>query len=454
MGNLIPVQELIWQLQRHPEQNASMLRWIYIGCAVGLLLLGVLGFAFRKYLSFVSKSLFRNLLRTSLTSLAVMVLVFVVTLVTSFLALLDFIMMEKSKDLKAIITERWQVPSQMPYSYVPTLEQGAATHSGDIRPDDSMTWTFYGGTIDPEKKTRESMLFAFAMDPHKLRTMMDDLENLDPAVEQKLIDNKRGIIIGIEKLQAINKRVGERIKITSMNYKDIDLEFDIVGTFPDGRYNNNTVINRDYLLDALDAYPRTHNGTKHPMADKALNLVWVRVPDTEAYRKVADQIMSSSLYTAPAVKIETASSGIATFIEPYRDLLWGLKWLLVPALLITMALVISNAISISVRERRTEMAVLKVLGFGPGRILALVLGEAVLIGGMSGLLSAGLSYLFVHTYLGGIKFPIAFIPTFDIYADALWWGLVCGALTALAGSLVPAWSARTVKVSEVFAKVA
>ena len=45
-----------------------------------------------------------------------------------------------------------------------------------------------------------------------------------------------------------------------------------------------------------------------------------------------------------------------------------------------MALVIANAISISVRERRTEMAVLKVLGFRPGQILVLVLGEALLIG--------------------------------------------------------------------------
>jgi putative ABC transport system permease protein len=383
-----------------------------------------------------------------------MVLVFVVTLVVSFLALLDAIVMEKSKDFKAIVTERWQVPSQMPYAYASTLEEGAATHSGDIRPEDSMSWSFYGGTIDPEKRTRENMLFAFALDPRKLRTMMDDLEDLDPLVQQKLVENKRGIIIGIEKLQAINKRVGERIKVTSMNYKDIDLDFDIVGAFPDGRYNNNTVINRDYLLDALDAYPRTHNGTKHPLADKALNLFWLRVPDPEAYRRVTEQIMSSSLYTAPAVKVETAASGIASFIEPYRDLLWGLKCLLVPALLVTMALVIANAISISVRERRTEMAVLKVLGFGPGRILALVLGEALLIGGGSGLLSAGFSYLLVHTVMGGIKFPIAFIPTFDIFVDALWWGLVLGAATALAGSIFPAWSARTIKVSEVFAKVA
>src|SRR5262249_17952696 len=160
---------------------------------------------FRKYLSFVSKSLLRNLLRTSLTSLAVMVLVFVATLVVSFLAVLDFIMMEKSKDLKAIVTERWQVPSRMPYPYAPTLPEGAASRSGDVRPEDSMSWSFYGGTLDPEKRTRENIMFAYVLDPRKLRTMMDDLEELDPAVQQKLIENKRGIIIGREKLQAINK---------------------------------------------------------------------------------------------------------------------------------------------------------------------------------------------------------------------------------------------------------
>jgi putative ABC transport system permease protein len=454
MGYLIPVQELLWQLKRHPEQASSILLWVYAVCALVLVLLGTVGFYFRKYFALVFKSLRRNLLRTFLTSLAVMVFVFVLTLVVSFLAVLDFVMMEKAKDLKAIVTERWQVPSQMPYAYASTLEQGAASGSGDIRPEDSMTWSFYGGTIDPEKRTRENMLFAFAMDPRKLRTMMDDLEELDPAAQQKLVEDKRGILIGTEKLQAMNKRVGERIKVTSMNYKDIDLEFDIVGTFPDGRYNNSAVMNRDYLSDALDAYPRTHNGTKHPLADKSLNLVWLRVGDTEAFRRMTDQIMGSSQYASPAVKVETASSGIATWIEPYRDFLWGLKWLLVPALLMTMVLVIANAISISVRERRTEMAVLKVLGFSPGRILALVLGEAILIGGGTGLVSAGLWYYLIHGVMGGIKFPIAFFPIFDIYPDALWWGLVFGAATALAGSIVPAWSARTVKVSEVFAKVA
>ena len=37
---------------------------------------------------------------------------------------------------------------------------------------------------------------------------------------------------------------------------------------------------------------------------------------------------------------------------------------------------------------------------------------------------------------------------------ALWWGPAVGGLAALLGSFLPAWSARGVKVAEVFSKVA
>ncbi|HJT76139.1 MAG TPA: ABC transporter permease [Gemmataceae bacterium] len=433
----------------------------YIVALDVLVLALLLVLANRKQFVFILKSLRRNPLRTTLTSLAVIVLVFVVTLIWTVLWFLNQIMSEKTADLKAIVTERWQIPSQMPWAYASSLEDGAASHPGDARPEDYMTWGFYGGTIDPTKMTRESIVFFFAMEPRKLLTMMDGLDqltgkdrrDLELAIKEMERD-KRKVIIGRERLQAMNKRVGERFKCTSMNYKEIDLEFEICGTFPDGRYNQSAVMNRDYLNDALDAYKRDHHGTPHALADKTLNLVWLRVPDTAAFRKVASQVENSSLYTAPAVKCETASSGISSFLDAYRDLLWGMRWLLVPAILCTMALVISNAISISVRERRTEMAVLKVLGFGPNQILAMVLGEALLIGCLAGLLSSGGMYLIVDYVLGGIKFTIAFFPAFFIPFDAIWWGPILGGATAFVGSILPAWSARTVKVSEVFSKIA
>ena len=63
------------------------------------------------------------------------------------------------------------------------------------------------------------------------------------------------------------------------------------------------------------------------------------------------------------MKCDTLSSGVASFIEPYQDLLFGLRWLLVPAILVTISLVIANAISISKASDGWKRAVLKVLGF-------------------------------------------------------------------------------------------
>jgi putative ABC transport system permease protein len=427
---------------------------------------------YHKHLRLIVKSLSRNLLRTILTSMAIFVLVFVVTLVWSILWLLDLVTSEKSKDFKAIVTERWQLPSQMPYAYGSSISEGAASKPQDIKPVDAMTWQFYGGTIDPDKRTREGILFFFCMDPDKLMSvkdgkvvsMMDGLDDLSEDQRAELLGciramkaNKRGVIIGQDRLSIMNKRVGERMKVTSLNYKDINLEVDIIGTFPPGRYDQSAILNRDYLNDAMDEYNiiQTKSGrAKHPLSEKSLNLVWLKVPDTQAFNQVAEQITNSSLYTAPAVKVETASSGIASFLDAYRDLLWGMRWLLVPAILVTMSLVIANAISISVRERRPEMAVMKVLGYGPGTIMGLVLGEAILIGAGSGFLSAFSTWYFVNEVVGGVKFPIAFFPAFRIPDQALLWGPVLGGMTALLGSLLPAWSARTVKVSEVFSKIA
>lgn len=413
-----------------------------------------------KYFVLIGRNLRRNVLRTTLTALGTMVLVFVVTLIWSILHLLDSVMAEKDSNLKAIITERWQIPSQMPYAYAAPLSEGAARNPGDIKPQDAMTWQFFGGSLSLEKRSREDLVFAFAMEPKKLVTMMDDLDNLPPDLDRvlreniaKMEANRQAMLIGEEKLKKIKQKVGDRIKLYSINFKDINLEFEIIGTLPPGRYDETAVINCDYLNRALDNY-RSRDGKKHPLAGKSLNLVWIRVADLEQFSQVADQLANSPLFTDPAVKCETASSGIASFLEAYRDLIWGMRWLLSPAILVTLSLVISNAISISVRERRLEMAVLKVLGFQPWQLLWLVLGEALLIGVLAGLTSAGGTYWIINNYLGGVKFPIAFFPAFMIPFDAIWWGIAIGTLTSLAGSIMPAWSARKVKVSDVFAKVA
>src|SRR5207253_4471057 len=137
------------------------------------------------------------------------------------------------------------------------------------------------------KLTRESIVFFFAMEPGKFLTMMDGLDQWKPEERRQLEEgvklmerNKRAVFIGRERLEALKKRPGESIKVTSFNYKDIDLEFEILGELPPGQYGQSAIMNRDYLNDALDDYARKR-GRKHPLAERTLNLVWLRVPDSE-----------------------------------------------------------------------------------------------------------------------------------------------------------------------------
>jgi putative ABC transport system permease protein len=430
------------------------------GIVLGLYLVG----ANWRSLMFILKSLSRNKIRTALSVIATFFLVLVVTAVWTILYKLDQMTTEQSKDLKVMVTEKWQARSQMPLTYAKPLASGAAKRPDDVKPQDDMAWSFYLGSLDPGKLTPESIVFFFCMNPDKFPTMMDDVDQFTPAQRADLDRNielmkrdKRKVIIGVKRLEAIHKKVGERFKLTCQNFKDVDLEFEVCGTLPEGRYANAGVMNIDYLQDALDQYAREHKGTAHPQADKVLMFEFLKTEDTASFQRLAEQITSSGLFTSPPVKVETASSGVASFMDAYRDLLWAMRWLLAPAILVTISLVISNAISISVRERRAEMAVLKVLGFTPMRILFLVIGEAVLVGAVSGFASSGLAYWLINSDynpMGGIPFQIGWMQAFRIPIDALWWGPAVGGGAAFFGSILPALAARNVKVSEVFSKIA
>jgi putative ABC transport system permease protein len=428
----------------------------------GALLPVVLAFVYRRPVSSTLRLAVQNLrrhrLRTLLTGLATEFLVCVVTLVWSLLAFLDQLTREKAKDLKAIVTERWNVASQMPPSYVRSLADGAACSPSDARPEDYMSWSYYSGTTDPRKQTRENSVVFFCTQPEKVLTMMDGVDDFTPAQKarigeacQQMARVKNGVIVGRERLEILNKKVGERFTISGKNYKGIDLEVEVVGELPPGRYGLSAIMNWQYLTDALECYKRTHGGESHPLGDRSVNLIWLKVPDTEAFGRVSNQIMESAEFRSPAVKCETASSGIASWLDGYRGLVWGMQWLLCPVILLTLSMVIAIAVCIGVLERRGEMAILKVLGFSPNRVLGLVVAEAVVIGAVAGLSGSGGTYLAVRL-MGGLPFRVAFFPTFEVPWHALWWGPVVGGGTGLLGSLIPAWFARSVKVAEVFAR--
>jgi putative ABC transport system permease protein len=417
-----------------------------------------------KFFLLILKNLRRNKVRTALTSLSTMVLVFVVTMIWTVVAFLDNFTREKSGNLKVVVTERWQMPSQMPLSYTGPLSRAAARKMSDKQPKDSMAWQIYTGTLDADKRTRENLIPLIAMDVRKLprkshrdgkvivtKGMIDDLDPIDEELIEKLAQTTQGCLLGKKRLQRLNKRVGERFKMTALEYTGIDLEFEIVGILPEGRWDENGFMNERYLNGAIDAF-KGPGGVKHPLDQRRLNMFWVEVGNKEDFGQVVEQINTAPDFSERPVKCETFASLVANFLDSYSGFIWFIQWVLVPGSMFSMALLIANAISLNVRERIKEMAVLKVLGFEPWRLLVLVLGEALLLGASSGLLAGGLIYGIANGLAGGIKLPSS--PPFPVPWLAIVWGTSVGGITALVGSILPAWTARSVKPSEIFARVA
>ena len=325
--------------------------------------------------------------------------------------------------------------------------------------DNIMTWAFVGGTLDPTKRTPQNSLFFFATEPEKIMKMMPGLEDLtgderrqiEVAVEGMTKD-KRAVVIGAEKLKQMGKRVGDRMKMTSLNYKEIEFDFNIIAEFPSGsRWDQSAVMNRQYLDDELRTFPGRHGGQQHELADKSMNLIWVRLPNMKAFDTLSAKLNDPGKFS-PAIKMEIESSAYANFLSPFKTLLWFMKWPLSLGLLAITTLVASLVIGIGVRERKTEIAVLKVLGFRPWMVLGLVLGEALLVGILSGFMSTATAYSLVNAQ-GGLALPIAFFNRFYVPENALWWGPLIGGATALIGSILPSISAYGIKASQVFSRV-
>ena len=275
------------------------------------------------------------------------------------------------------------------------------------------------------------------MEPQKIMTMMDGLDDLSGEEKQmvedgvqKMLANKQAIVVSQSRLKKLNVRVGQKIKLFGLNYPDMEFQFDIVGTLPEGKYEGVGFMNKDYLEQLLKQKP-----ADYVMQDKVLNLIWVRLPNKAAFERLNAMVDDGKNFSNPPIKLETASSGIGSWMEAYKDIFFGMKYILSPAMVGIMCLVIANAISIGVRERRTEMAVLKVLGFQPRHVMALVLGEAVLVGVLAGGMASFLSWFGI----GNLKLQIAFFGAFIVPEQALIYGpcsvLPCRSLEASARHL-------------------
>jgi putative ABC transport system permease protein len=136
---------------------------------------------------------------------------------------------------------------------------------------------------------------------------------------------------------------------------------------------------------------------------------------------------------------ETKTETEGAFAQSFADQMGNIGAIvtaILSAVFVTILLVAGNTMAQAVRERTQELGVLKALGFKNGEVLALVLGESMLLTVIAGGIGLGVGYLLVAQGDPTNGFlPIFFFPPEDVVLGAvlvLLLGLAAGALPAIA----------------------
>jgi len=107
--------------------------------------------------------------------------------------------------------------------------------------------------------------------------------------------------------------------------------------------------------------------------------------------------------------------------------------------------VMANTIAMTARERTSEYATLKALGFGPGFIGWLIVGESLLIALAGGLLGIALTFPIASAFASLIG---SLFPVFRISHETVWMQLAAAAIIGLVAAAWPAFSAGRIRIVE------
>lgn len=379
-----------------------------------------------RFVIFVLKNLRRNKLRTTLTGLAVVVLMAIYTVAGTVTDKVGQMVTAHSSQVRLIVRERWTVPSRLPIRYVREL-------AGFDGVEDWTVWHIYGGALDDAGHVAAG--FATRID--NFRTMHPQMEDLDPAAIEAMGRCRNGALVGRWILDQMRWKVGQKCALTSFTHPDKNLEFEIVGALPSEIWSRCFFFREDYFQEGL--------GDR-----ETVNVVWLRVSDVETGRRLAAEIEQRFANRPDQVRVETEAAGVGRILGQTEAVVNVVNFV-VTILLLDMIIVLCNSINMTVRERRQEMAILKALGFQPSFIVAMVVGEALAVSALSGTLGAALAFGFSELNLaGGLPFSESFLLQFPVPAKFVWHGLVVGGLVGLLGSVLPAWRAQKVKAVEAF----
>jgi len=332
-----------------------------------------------KYLHLIWAALFRRKTRTILT---------LVSIIAAFLlfGMLDAVRTSFDQaGQSANGAERLQTGSKL--SFIQTLPQSLEMQIAKVPGVKTVTYAnWFGGAYqDPHNQ-----VFSFAVAPNYL----DAYPEIEvPAAQLKAFaDTRTGIVVGDKLAERFHWKVGDKIPLISTIFPDRNgnktWTFDIVGIMHSkdpkatGWYDQLLLMHWKYFDETT------------PYNQGTVGWYVTRVADVNQADRVAKSIDALSVNSDHETRTESEAASAASWMKQLADI--GLiVGSIMGAVFFTLLLLSGNTMMQAVRERTSELAVLKTIGFSSRSVLAMVLAESVLLLLIGGVLGLGLAAVLI-----------------------------------------------------------
>ena len=280
-------------------------------------------------------------------------------------------------------------------------------------------------------------LTSIAVDPETWKVVYKEFV-IPPEQWKAFQGDRQGAFVGKDLAERWDWKVGDRVPLRSTLYQPkpgSGWEFNIDGIYDAGEGVDKTqfFFQYDYLLE----------NSSTPPVKGLVGWYVIRIADADqavTLSRKFDEMFANSRFETRTTTEKGFAEGFATQVGDIGAIMVAIS----SVVLFMFGLVAASTMAQSVRERTSELAVLKTLGFTDGAILGLVLAESwfiVLVGGGLGLL---LAWLFVQNGdpTGGLLGNYV-LPARDVMIGV---GLML-AMGLLAG-VVPAYAAMRLRITD------
>lgn len=380
-----------------------------------------------KYFGLVWAGLWRKKTRTVFTMISIVIAFLLFGLLQGINQGFGTAMSNLDVD-RLYVSARTSMTDGMPISYLNRIRNVSGVRAVSM-------WAYFGGYFQDARKP----IPAFATDAVELFKVYKEIK-IKPEYIDAMTRTRTGVLLSETLAAEYGWKVGDHIPIGTSIWTNKSgsntWEFDIVGTFDAAAYGAgfpSFYLNYSYFDEARQF------GTGE------VHYYIVAVQDPTQADRISREVDAMFANSSVETRTQTESALAQSQLKQLGDINF-IANAIVGAVLFTLLFLTANTMMQSVRERTSELAVLKTLGYSDTKVLILVLTEALLLCLFAAALGIGLAALVFQSPALQKLFGNFSMPT--VVATM---GAGIAVLVAFVSGFPPAWRARQLNIVDALA---